>query len=234
MRADRSYTMIANFFKKDDTLLTPSNCTLLLVDYQPQMLFAVKSIESETLVNNAVGLAKSGKVFKIPTIVTSISQKSFSGNFFAPLQRVLANLSIIDRTTMNAWEDNRIVEAVKKYKREKLVIAGLWTEVCVAMPVIKALEAGYNVYVVVDACGGTTAVAHKTAMQRMIQAGAIPITWLQFLLELQRDWARQETYSEVLEIAMEHAGAYGVGIEYAKTMINTHSDDANFVIEEPA
>ncbi len=217
-------------FKKEDNLLTPSNCSLLLVDYQPQMLFAVKSMDSASLVNNVVGLAKAAKVFNVPTIVTSVSQKSFSGNIFTPLQRALANPLIIDRTTMNAWEDNRVQDAVRKTKREKLIIAGLWTEVCVAMPALKAVESGYTVYVVADACGGTTEIAHEMAMQRMIQAGVIPLTWLQLLLELQRDWARQGTYSEVLNIAMEHAGAYGVGIEYAKTMITTEQEEANFVI----
>lgn len=221
---------MANFFKKEDTLLTPTNCSLLLIDYQPQMLFAVKSIDSETLVNNAVGLAKSAKVFKVPTIMTSISQKSFNGKIFTPLQKVLTHISVLDRTSMNAWEDSRVLDAVKKTKREKLVIAGLWTEVCIALPTIKALESGYTVYVVADACGGTTKVAHQTAMQRMIQAGAIPITWLQFLLELQRDWAREETCTEVLDLAMEHAGTYGVGIEHAISQAKTSADEANFVI----
>ena len=161
---------MANFFKREDTLLTPSNCTLLLIDYQPQMLFAVKSIDSETLVNNAVGLAKSAKIFKVPTIMTSISQKSFNGKIFTPLQRALPHISILDRTTMNAWEDTKVIDAVKKTKREKLVIAGLWTEVSIALPTIKALESGYTVYVVADACGGTTTMAHQMAMQPVVKS----------------------------------------------------------------
>ena len=217
-------------FKKEDTLLTQSNCSLLLIDYQPQMLFAVKSIDSETLVNNVLGLAKAAKVFKVPTVLTASAQKRFSGNVFLPLQKVLAQTPIIERTTMNAWEDSRIVEAIRKTKREKLVIAGLWTEVCIVFPTLKALESGYTVYVVADACGGTTTIAHEMALQRMIQAGAIPITWLQYLLELQRDWERQETYAEVLNIAMEHAGAYGVGIEYAQSMSSPQDEESNFVI----
>lgn len=221
---------MVNFFKKEDTLLTPENCLLLLVDYQPQMLFAVKSIDNETLVNNAVGLAKAAKIFKVPTILTSISQKSFNGRIFMPLQRALPNVSIIDRTTMNPWEDPRIIDTIKKTKREKLIIAGLWTEVCVALPAITALEAGYAVYVVADACGGTTCLAHQTAMQRMLQAGAVPITWLQFLLELQRDWGREETCSAVLDLAMEHAGTYGVGIEYATNKMHTQTEEGSFVI----
>jgi len=202
-----------SFFKKEDTLLTPANCSLLLIDYQPQMLFSVKSIDSEALVNNAVALAKSGKTFKIPMIVTSTSQKNLNGPIFAPLQRVLSHLPMMSRTTLNAWEDVRIVEAVRKTKREKLIIAGLWTEVNVVMPALKALEDGYTTYVVADACGGATTIAHQMAMQRMIQAGVVPITWLQFLFELQRDWARQDTYLEVLNIATEHAGVYGIGVD---------------------
>jgi len=222
---------MANFFKKEDTLLTPTNCTLLLIDYQPQMLFTVKSIDNETLVNNAIGLAKSAKVFKVPTILTSISQKSFNGKIFNPLQKVLSQLPVIDRMTMNAWEDERIVEAVRKNKHEKLIIAGLWTEVCVAMPTIKALESGYTVYVVADACGGTTKLSHQMAMQRMIQAGAIPITWLQLLMELQRDWSREETCNAVLDIAIKHAGIYGMGIEYDReNMSALPVDESNFVI----
>jgi len=220
---------MANFFKKEDTLLTP-NCTLLLMGYQPRMLFSVKSMDSETLVNNAIGLAKTAKAFKIPTVATSLSEKNFSEHIFSPLQKVLSPLSVIDHTTLSPWEDSRIVEAVKKTRHEKLVIAGLWTEICVAFSTIKALESGYTVYVVADACGGTTKIAHKTAMQRMIQAGAIPITWLQFLLELQRDWARQESSTEVSNIIMEHAGAYGVGLECAKTMNNSLIEETTFVI----
>jgi nicotinamidase-related amidase len=221
---------MANFFKREDTLLTPSNCTLLMIDYQPQMLFAVKSIDNETLVNNAVGLAKAAKIFKVPTLLTSISQKSFNGKIFTPLQRVLSNVSVIDRSTMNAWEDPKVIEAVKKTKRDKLILAGLWTEVCIALPAIKALESGYTVYVVADACGGTTSLAHQTAMQRMIQAGAIPLTWLQLLLELQRDWAREETCTAVLDLAMEHGGTYGVGIEYVTSQTKTTAEETNFVI----
>jgi len=221
---------MANFFKRDDSLLTPSNCSLLLVDYQPQMLFAVKSIDNETLVNNAVGLAKAARIFKVPTILTANAQRNFNGKIFAPLQKVLPHVPVIERTTLNALEDLKVLDGIKKTKREKLVIAGLWTEVCVTLPAIKALESGYTVYVVADACGATSSLAQQTAMQRMLQAGAIPLTWLQFLLELQRDWAREETCSQVLELAMEHAGTYGVGFDYAVNKTSTLAEEANFVI----
>ncbi len=200
-------------------LLSPKNCTLLLVDYQPQMLFAVHSIDGQTLINNAVGLAKAARVFKIPTILATIAEKDFSGPTFPELTAVLPKLKAIDRTSINAWEDKRIVSAVEKTGRKKLIVAGLWTELCVAMPVIHALEAGYEVYFVADACGDVSDVAHDMAVQRMIQAGAVPVTWLQVLLELQRDWARKETYDAVLQVCRQHAGAYGVGIQYADAMV---------------
>lgn len=200
-------------------LLSPKNCTLLLVDYQPQMLFAVHSIDGQTLINNAVGLAKSARVFKIPTVLATIAEKTFSGPTFPELTAVFPKLKPIDRTSINAWEDKRVVAAVEKTGRKKLIVAGLWTELCVAMPVIHALEAGYDVYFVSDACGDVNTVAHDMAVQRMIQAGAVPLTWLQVLLELQRDWARKETYDAVLQVCREHAGAYGVGIRYADAMV---------------
>lgn len=207
-------------------LLSPDNCAVVLIDYQPQMLFAVKSVDGQTLVNNAVGLAKAARLFKVPTILTTVAEKSFSGPTFAQLREVLFDLKPIDRTTMNSWEDPKVVDAVKKTGRKKLVMGGLWTEVCIVLPTIQALEAGYEVYVVADACGGTSPVAHDVAIQRMVQAGAVPITWLQFLLELQRDWARQETYDAVLALAKEHAGAYGVGIQYAKAVLGEHASEA--------
>lgn len=199
-------------------LLDPHNCTLLLIDYQPEMVFAVASIDGVTLINNVVGLAKAAKVFNVPTIVTSVAEKSFSGPIIEQLQDVIPQ-PYIDRTTMNCWEDARIVDAVKKAGRKKIILAGLWTEVCITLPALIAIEQGYEVYVVVDACGGTSMVAHKMAIKRMVQAGAMPITWMQFMLELQRDWARQETYSAVMEVAVDHGGNYGVGIQFAHELI---------------
>jgi len=204
------------------TLLTPKNSALVLIDHQPQMFFGVQSIDRQTLVNNVVGLAKSAKVFNVPTILTTVAAESFSGPLFPELQAVFPDQKPIDRTTMNSWEDKNFVAAVEKTGRKKLIMAALWTEVCLVFPVISAIEAGYEVYIVVDASGATTVEAHQMAIQRMIQAGAVPVTWLQVLLEFQRDWARQETYEPVLEIAKDHAGAYGLGIFYAKTMLGGH------------
>ncbi|MEW6486767.1 MAG: hydrolase [Thermodesulfobacteriota bacterium] len=208
--------------KQSQSLLDPSNCALILIDHQPQMFFGVQSHDRQTLVNNVLGLAKAAKVFQVPTILTTVAAESFSGPLVPELQAVFPDQKPIDRTTMNAWEDANVVAAVRKTGRKKLVMAALWTEVCLTFPVLQALEAGYEVYAVSDASGATTAEAHQMAMQRMVQAGAVPVTWVQFLLELQRDWARQETYDAVLRVVREHAGAYGLGVLYAKTMFGGH------------
>lgn len=218
---------MANVDNRIHSLLDPKNCAVVMIDFQPQMAFAVRSIDGQTLINNAEGLAKSAKIFNVPTILTSVAEKSFSGPFFPQIKKVYPGQEIIDRTTMNCWEDQRVVDAVKKTGRKKLVLAGLWTEVCIVTPTIMALEAGYEIYVVADACGGTSQMAHDMAMQRMIQAGAVPITWLQFVLELQRDWARTETYDAVTSLAREDAGSYGLGIEYAKAMLGEHAREGS-------
>lgn len=171
------------------SLLTPDNCTIIFIDHQPQMTFGVTSIDRQTLLNNTVGLAKAAKIFNVPVILTTVETKSFSGNMWPQLLELFPGQEPIERTSMNSWEDKKFVEAVEKTGRKKLVIAALWTEVCLAFPAIQAMEAGYEVYAVDDACGGTSEVAHRCAMQRVVQAGAVPVTWQQVLLELQRDWA---------------------------------------------
>ena len=210
---------------KIHSLLTPDNCTLIMIDFQPQMAFAVKSIDGQTLINNAEGLAKAAKIFNVPTILTTVAEKSFSGPFFPQIKKVFPDQHMIDRTTMNCWEDPNVVQEVEKIGRKKLVLSGLWTEVCIVLPAIQALEAEYEIYVIADACGGTSDTAHNMAMQRLIQAGAVPMTWLQFLLELQRDWARTETYDPVTKLVREDAGTYGLGVEYAKAMLGEHAKE---------
>lgn len=200
-------------------LLNPQNCAVLLIDYEPQMAFAVKNIDGQTLVNNTVGLAKAAKVFNLPTVITTVAAKTFSGPIFEQLHEVFPDANLIDRTSINAWEDGNFLDAVKRTGRKKLVMAGLWTELCIAMPAISALQDGYEVYVVGDAFGDVSAMIHDMAMQRMIQAGAVPMNWLQVLLELQRDWARKETYDAVLEVVRDHAGIYGLGVQYAKAVL---------------
>lgn len=200
-------------------LLTPNNCTVILIDHQPQMFFGVESAHRATIINNVVGLAKAAKIFNVPTILTTVAAKSFSGPLISELQAVFPDQKPIDRTSMNSWEDKNLVAAVEKTKRKKLIMAALWTEICLAFPAIDAIKAGYEVYAVVDASGATTVEAHQTAIQRMIQVGVIPITWIQFLCELQRDWAHQKTYQAVTDLAKEHGGAYGAGIFYAQSML---------------
>jgi nicotinamidase-related amidase len=202
------------------SLLTPENSTMIFIDHQPQMTFGVASIDRQLLMNNTIGLAKAAKVFNVPTILTAVETKSFSGYMWPQLLEIFPDQTPIERTSMNSWEDVKFVAEVERIGRKKLVIAALWTEVCLAFPAIQAMEAGYEVYAVVDASGGTSQIAHDTAIQRVVQAGAVPVTWQQVLLEYQRDWARKETYDAVIELVKEHSGAYGVGVEYAYTMVH--------------
>lgn len=197
-------------------LLSPHNSALILIDHEPQMVLGVGSMDRQLLINNVEALAKSAKIFNVPTVLTTVAAKSFSGSILPQIQKVFPEQKPIDRTTMNSWEDNNFLNAVKATGKNKLVIAALWTEVCLAFPVLSALKDNYEVYIVVDASAGVSKQIHKAAIQRMIQAGAIPITWMQFLLELQRDWAKQETYNETLSIIKEHGGAYGMGVIYTE------------------
>ncbi|MCK6481615.1 MAG: hydrolase [Planctomycetaceae bacterium] len=201
-------------------LLNPGNCVIAFIDHQPQMLFGVEGADRQALVNNVVALAKAARVFEVPVVLTSVETKSFSGNLWPALVGVFPGERIVERSSMNSWEDRGFVDAVKATGRRKLVLAGLWTEVCVAFPALSALQDGYEVYVVVDASAGGNAVAHETAILRMVQAGVVPVTWQQVMLEFQRDWSRKETYDPVLGIVKEHSGAYGSGVEYAYTMVH--------------
>jgi nicotinamidase-related amidase len=191
------------------------------------MAFGTASIDRQTLINNVVGLAKAAKVFNVPAVLTTVASKTFSGEIFPQIQAVFPESQPIDRTTMNAWEDVDFRRAIEATERRKIIMAGLWTEVCVAFPAIEAVRDGFDVYAVVDGSGGTSEDAHKMAVERMIQAGVVPMTWLQVLLEFQRDWARMETYNAVGEIVMEHAGAYGIGSVYAKSVYGSHASEAS-------
>ncbi|MEV7773636.1 hydrolase [Kitasatospora sp. NPDC086791] len=204
-------------------LLTPDNAVVLFVDHQPQMFFGTGSGDRTAIINATVGLAKAARAFDVPTVLTTVAAESFSGPLLPQLAAVFPKAEILDRTSMNAWEDEAVVEAVKATGRGKVVIAGLWTEVCLVLPVLSMIHQGYEVYVVTDASGGVSPQAHEHAVQRMTQAGAVPVTWVQVLLELQRDWARTETYGAVMEIVKEHAGAYGLGVVYAQAVIGEHA-----------
>jgi nicotinamidase-related amidase len=199
-------------------LLNPTDHTLVLIDFQPQMAFATQSIDGVSLRNNASIAARAAAGFKVPTILTTVAAKSFSGPMFDEVIEAFPNQEMLDRTTMNCWEDANVIRVVNAIAKPRVVLAGLWTSVCIVGPALSAIEQGFEVFVLTDACGDVTAEAHERAMQRMVQAGAQPMTALQYLLELQRDWGRGETYDLTTGIARQLAGGYGVGIAYAKAM----------------
>ena len=202
-------------------VLTPANCQIIFIDHQPQMAFGVQSIDRQVLKNNTVALAKAAKVFNIPTIITTVETESFSGNTYPELLDVFPGQDILERTSMNSWDDQKVRDALKANGKKKVVVAGLWTEVCNnSFALCAMLEGDYEIYMVADASGGTSKEAHDYAMHRMIQAGVIPVTWQQVMLEWQRDWAHKETYTAVMDIVREHSGAYGMGVDYAYTMVH--------------
>lgn len=219
--ASSSTTAAANF-----ELLTPQNSVMLLIDHQPQMIFGVRSHDRQALRNNVQALAKSAKAFKVPTVLTTVAAESFSGPLIKEIKDVFPTQEVFDRTSMNTWDDARVTKLIEESGRKKIVLAALWTEVCATMPALEALGEGYEVYIVTDASGGTSQEAHDMAVMRMVQAGAVPVTWQQVMLEWQRDWSRQETYEAVTGIAKQHSGAYGVGIEYSYSMFGAKEGGA--------
>ena len=202
-------------------VLTPQNSQLLFIDQQPQMAFGVQSIDRQTLKNNVVGLAKAAKAFDIPTVITTVESDSFSGKTYPEILDVFPGKEILERTSMNSWDDQKVRDALDANGRRKIIVAGLWTEVCNTTFALSAmLDGDYEIYMVADASGGTSKDAHDFAMQRMVQAGVVPVTWQQVLLEWQRDWAHRDTYDAVMKIVTEHSGAYGMGVDYAYTMVH--------------
>jgi len=201
-------------------LLTPDNCVVTLIDHQPQMLFGVANFDRQAIINNVVALSKATRVFDVPVILSTVETQAFSGNLWPQVQAVFPGHTPIERSSMNSWDDANFVAAVKKTGRKKIVLAGLWTETCVALPTVQAIHDGYEVYVVEDCCGDVNQLAHDNAMKRVIQAGAKPVTSLSVMLEWQRDWALRDTYDAVMDIVKTHCGAYGVGVEYAYTMVH--------------
>jgi len=207
--------------KPSPELLTPTNHMLVMVDYQGQMVFALHGIPIEQFRNNVGIVAGASKIFNVPTIVTTIAEKSFSGPVIPEVQEVYAKTptSYMERTSMNSWEDPAVYKAIKAKGKKTIVFSGLWTSVCIVGPVLSAIGEGHKVYFITDACGDVSEEAHLMAVNRMVQAGAVPITALQYLLELQRDWARAETYVAVTNLAKKYGGAYGIGIQYSQDML---------------
>ncbi|WP_426954546.1 hydrolase [Muricoccus radiodurans] len=203
-------------------LLSPADHTLIMIDFQSQMAFATKSIDPVTLRNNAALVSAAAAGFGVSTILTTVAEKSFSGPMFEEVTAPFPGQVLLDRTSMNTWEDAAVIAEVNRIGKPRIVLAGLWTSVCIVGPALSALDQGFEVYVITDACGDVSTEAHERAVERMIQVGARPMTALQYLLELQRDWARGDTYELTTGIAKKHGGGYGLGITYAKTMFNAH------------
>ena len=200
------------------SLLSPTDHMLVLIDFQSQMAFATKSISTELLRNNAALISHAAAIFDVPTILTTVAVDSFSGPMFSEITDAFPGEPLLDRTSMNTWEDAAVIDEVNRIGKTRIVFAGLWTGVCIVGPVASAIDQGFEAYFIADACGDVSVEAHERAVQRMIQLGAVPMTSVQYLLELQRDWARTETYDAVTGVARKFAGAYGLGITYAKTM----------------
>jgi nicotinamidase-related amidase len=201
------------------SLLTPSDCALLLIDHQAGLAFAVESIDRQTLLNNTAALARTAVVFEVPVIVSTSATKVYSGPLMPAIQKVIPDVQAVDRKSMNVWEDEAARAAVVSSGRRRLLVSGLLTEACVSFAVLSALAEGYDVYVVADACGGLTSVSHELALRRMESAGARMTPWIQVLLELQRDWTRHETYDGARSIVETYGGGYGIGLSYARDMI---------------
>ncbi len=205
----------------DGGLITADNCALALIDHQPQMLFGVASgIDRQLLVNNVLLLAKGAKEFGVPTILSTVETESFSGPMWPQLLDVFPDHKPIERTGMNSWDTAAFREAVKATGKKNILLSGLWTEVCVTWPALNMLSEGYNIYIVEDACAGTSAAAHDAALSRMVQAGAVRLTTVATVLEFQRDWVNRTHYNPLMDLFREHGGGYGAGIEYAYTMLH--------------
>ncbi|MCR8958715.1 hydrolase [Variovorax sp. S2] len=203
-------------------LLNPADHTLVMIDFQSQMAFATHSIDAVNLRNNAALVANAAAGFGVPTILTTVAEKSFSGPMFSEITDAFPGQKMLDRTSMNTWEDAAVIDRVNEIGKKRIVLSGLWTGVCIVGPALSAIDQGFEVFVIADACGDVSTEAHNRAMDRMVQAGAQPMTSLQYLLELQRDWARTDTYEMTTGIAKKFGGAYGLGVTYAKTMFGAH------------
>ena len=203
-------------------LLAPNDHVLLMIDFQSQMAFATKSIDATSLRNNAALIAHAAAGFGASAILTTVAKNTFSGPMFPEIAEAFPGQAMLDRTSMNTWEDAAVIRRINEIGKKRIVLSGLWTSVCIVGPALSALDQGFEVYVITDACGDVSVEAHDRAVDRMVQAGAQPMTSVQYLLELQRDWARTGTYTMTTDIAKKYAGAYGLGIIYAQTMFSAH------------
>jgi nicotinamidase-related amidase len=206
-------------------MISPTDCALALIDFQPAMFQGVQSHDRKIIVDNVQVLARASKLFKVPTIITTVARDSFSGPFMPEItEGVYPEKPVIDRTSINSWLNADFRSAVEATGRKRFVLAGLWTGACVNFPTLDMLKAGYEIFVVADACGDTSLEAHERAMQRMVQAGAVPITALQFVFELQQDWARGETYDGVMDI-LKSLTPYGIQVRFSKWALGEHASE---------
>jgi len=210
-------------------MLTPEDCSLTLIDFQPAMFAGVHSHDRTNIVQNVQIVAKAARLFKVPTILSTVAAKSFSGPMIPEVTSVFPDYEPIDRTSINAWLDTNFKDAVEKTGRKKILLAGLWTEACVLFPAINMLQAGYEVYVTTDACGDISEEAHERAVQRLVQSGAVPMTSLQFLFELQQDWGRRETYDGCMKIMEDHS-PYGIEERFIKDFLGRHGEEKKYSV----
>jgi nicotinamidase-related amidase len=201
-------------------LYTPQDSAVVFIDHQPQMTFGVANIDRATLINNVTLLARVAKEFNVPSVLTAVETESFSGYIWPQLLDVHPGQEVVERTSMNAWDDAGFRKAIEATGRKNILLTGLWTEVCVTWPALSMIEAGYNIYVVEDCCGATSTAAQEAALSRMTQAGVTRLTAIAALLEWQRDWGNKEHYGALMDILKEQGGAYGSGVEYAYTMVH--------------
>src|SRR5438067_4369045 len=201
-------------------LYTPQDSAIVFIDHQPQMLFGVGGIDRAAFINNVTLIAKAAKEFKVPAILTAVETEGFSGYVFPQLLDVFPGQEVVERSSMNSWDSEGFRKAIEATGRKNILMTGLWTEVCITWPAIEMLGAGYNIYVVEDCCGATSPAAQEAALSRMVQAGAVRLTTIGALLEWQRDWAKREHYDALMGILKQQGGAYGVGVEYAYTMVH--------------
>jgi nicotinamidase-related amidase len=201
-------------------LYTPADAAVVFIDHQPQMIFGVANADRATLINNVTLLAKVAKEFGVPTVLTAVETESFSGYVWPQLLDVFPGQPVVERSSMNSWDDASFRRAIEATGRKNIILTGLWTEVCVTWPALEMLGAGYNVYVVEDCCGATSPAAQEAALSRMVQAGAIRLTTIGALLEFQRDWKNKTHYNALMDLLKQQAGAYGIGVEYAYTMVH--------------
>jgi nicotinamidase-related amidase len=222
--------------RSEKGLLTPDNCVVAFIDHQPQMLFGTSNFDRQSIINNTVALAKATRIFDVSVVLTTVETKSFSGNMWPQLKAVFPGQEPIERSSMNSWDDPKFVNAIAKTGKKKIILAGLWTETCIALPTVQAIHDGYEIYVAEDCCGDVSQLNHDNAMRRVIQAGAKPVTALSTMLEWQRDWAQRDTYDAVMDVVKSHFGAYGIGVEYAYTMVHgaPATEFPGYEVPEPA